>query len=77
LEIHASNLVNTVEDLEQRVATLEGLVQRLVSVSTRSYIALLSIPREIRDKDPDFDKSTDKISKTLDEIYDILTVDRK
>ncbi len=63
----------TPEELENRIARLESLVSSLTSVATRTYIALLSVPYEIRNQDPDFDESTDLVSKKLDEIYELLT----
>ncbi len=62
----------TPEELENRIARLEQLVSSLTTIATRTYIALLSIPHEIRDQDPDFSKSTDEISKTLDDVFAIL-----
>jgi hypothetical protein len=64
--------VATPEELEIRVATLESLVSKLTGVATRAYIALRSVPYDIRKQDPDFDKNVDLMSKGLDEIFDIL-----
>lgn len=61
----------TPEELENRIERLEKLVSSLTTIATRMYIALLSIPREIRNQDPDFDKSIDEISKKLDEVFAI------
>lgn len=66
----------THEESENRIARLEHLVSMLTSIATRTYIALLSIPPEIRNQDPDFDKSMDEMGNKLDEIYKIL-LDKK
>jgi hypothetical protein len=58
--------------LENRIARLESLVSSLTSIATRTYIALLSIPREIRNQDPDFDKSMGEMSKKLDEMFELV-----
>ena len=62
----------TPEELENRIARLESLVSSLTSIATRTYIALLSIPREIRNQDPDFDKSMGEMSKKLDEMFELV-----
>jgi hypothetical protein len=64
--------VATPEELENRIERLEQLASKFTTIATRTYIALLSIPRELRDKDPDFDKSLDEISNKLDEVFAIF-----
>jgi hypothetical protein len=60
--------VATPEDLEIRVRRLESIASKLITVATRAYIAFLSIPLSIRDQDPDFSKSMDQMSETLEQV---------
>jgi hypothetical protein len=71
-DLDGFHVASTSSSQEKRIEKLESLVDNLVSLSTHAYIALLSIPRRYRNEDPDFDKSTKRISEELDQIYKTL-----